>query len=72
MRGRPVAAWPIPSISGAHAHYAYNSIPRMRTHVYTYRMPAPRVYSVFIAGYEFESSYSLNTNSYSDHAEPSK
>ena len=28
MRGRPVAdgvAWPIPSISGAHAHYAYNS-----------------------------------------------
>ena len=28
MRGRPVAdgvAWPIPSISGAHMHYAYNS-----------------------------------------------
>ena len=34
MRGRPVAdgvAWPIPSISSAHAHYAYNST----THAYT-------------------------------------
>ena len=32
MRGRPVAdgvAWPIPSISGAHAHYAYNSTAHM-------------------------------------------
>ena len=38
MRGRPVAdgvAWPIPSISGAHAHYAYNSTAHAyaRTHV---------------------------------------
>ena len=41
MRGRPVTdsvAWPIPSISGAHAHYAYNSIPRKRVHMYRMRI----------------------------------
>ena len=39
MRGRPVAdgvAWPIPSFSGAHAHYAYNS-----TMPYTYTVVSP-------------------------------
>ena len=34
MRGGPVAdgvAWPIPSISGAHAHYAYSSTAHAHT-----------------------------------------
>ena len=47
MRGRSIAdgvAWPIPSISGAHAHYAYNGT-RMRIYIRVARTHVSHAYS---------------------------
>ena len=33
-----LVAWPIPSISGAHAHYAYNSTAHAYVHMYRMRI----------------------------------